>query len=89
MLILSDFLWFDIYVFYVSIYCGFIQDFWRGGEGKDGNWYSFAALLLDNDTENTSIMQINLGERCDRLMLTILLSNFKAISHFSLIFVST
>lgn len=49
----------------------------------------FAVLLLDNDTENTSIMQINLVERCDRLMLTILLSNFKAISHFSLIFVST
>lgn len=49
----------------------------------------FAALFLDNDTENTSIMQINLVERCDRLMLTILLSNFKAKSHFSLIFVST
>lgn len=42
----------------------------------------FVVLLLDNDTENTSIMQINLVERCDRLMLAILLSNFKAISHF-------
>lgn len=47
----------------------------------------FAVLHLDNDTENTSIMQINLVERRDRLMLTILLSNFKAVSHFSLTFV--
>lgn len=49
----------------------------------------FAVLLLDNDIENTSIMQINLLERCDRLMLTVLLSNFKAVSHSSLTFVST
>lgn len=49
----------------------------------------FAVLPLDNSTENTSIMQINLVEKCDRLMLTILLSNFKEVSHFSLTFVST
>lgn len=49
----------------------------------------FAVLLLDNDIENTSIMQINLLERCDRLMLTVSLSNFKAVSHSSLTLVST
>ena len=42
----------------------------------------FAVLLLDNDIENTSIVQINLLGRCDRLMLTVLLSNFKAVSFF-------
>lgn len=31
----------------------------------------FAFLLLDKDVENTSIVQINLLERRDRLMLTV------------------
>lgn len=88
MFILRDFLQFDIYIFYVSIHCGFIQDTW-GGKKKKIKIDILFAVLLDNDTENTSIMQINLVERCDRLMLTILLSNFKAVSHFSFIFVRT
>lgn len=52
------------------------------------NGILFAVLLPDNDVENTFIMQINLLERCNRLMLTVC-CHFKAISHFSLTFIST
>lgn len=72
----------------MSQYVVILYKIFGGGEKMEIS-ILFAVLLLDNDIENTSIMQINLLERCDRLMLTVLLSNFKAVSHSSLTFVST